>query len=139
MGKKGKKGRDPEVFNLLDLKPLRAREWVDLDEERLAIVQPRFTNKVAKKIFRPLLKNPDIRIRLDDFGSFVWRQCDGKSTVREIAVKLREHFGDAVEPAIDRLELFLKDLERYEFISFSNIKELAGTGEDHSSEEKSPG
>jgi hypothetical protein len=126
----GKKEKNHKTINLLDLKPSKTRDWVDLDEERLAILQPRFSNRLIKKMFLPLLRNPDIRIKLDSFGSYVWKQCNGENTVGEIAGKLRERFGSAVEPALERLELFLRYLERYEFISYGNINELAVTTEE---------
>ncbi len=125
------------AVNLLELKPRHNREWNETPGEKLAILQPRFSNELAKKLFGRFNKNPDIRIRLDDFGAFVWKLCDGDHTIREIGEKLKEHFGDSVEPAMERLELFLKYLERYEFILYSNIPELqALSGEKNSIKEK---
>jgi len=117
------------AVNLLELKPRQNRKWSESPGEKLAILQPRFSNELAKKIFGRLSKSPDIRIRLDEFGAFIWKLCDGNHTVREIGEKLRENFGDSVEPAMERLELFLKYLERYEFILYANIPEPQAAGE----------
>ncbi|MHC9544366.1 MAG: PqqD family protein [Vulcanimicrobiota bacterium] len=125
------------AVNLLELKPRQNREWSESPGEKLAILQPRFSNELAKKLFGRLNKNPDIRIRLDEFGAFIWKLCDGAHTVREIGIELKSHFGDSVEPAMERLELFLKYLERYEFIFYSNIPELqAAGGAKNTTEEK---
>jgi hypothetical protein len=112
------------ICNLLELKPAQNRASIELAEECCAILQPRFSNRFLMKWILPRMKEPNIRIKLDQVGTFVWKQCNGEMTVKEIAEKMSEHFGSTVEPAIDRLELFLKYLERYEFISYRNLREL---------------
>jgi hypothetical protein len=125
------------AVNLLLLKPRWNREWSESPGEKRARLQPRFTNELAKKLFGRLSRSPDIRIRLDDFGAFVWKLCDGEHTVEEIGNELRASFGDSVEPAMDRLELFLQYLERYEFITYPNVTELQQAGSrDNTTEEK---
>jgi len=36
----------------------------------------------------PLLSKPYVRVKLDQFGSFVWKHCDGKTTVAETMGKV---------------------------------------------------
>jgi len=51
---------------------------------------------------------PEFReIELDDYGSFVYRQIDGKKTVREIGAALKAEYGAAAEPLYERLCQYL--------------------------------
>jgi hypothetical protein len=124
-----KKDAPKKMLNLLHLKPVHNRRFEQAEDGRVAILQPRISNRVLKQWFDPILRNPDIRIRLDDYGSYVWKQCTGECTVGEIADRLREKFGSSIEPVMDRLELFLKYLERYEFIRYINVPELQCEGQ----------
>lgn len=56
------------------------------------------------------------RLRLDEPGSFLWRQMDGERTAEELAAALREAFGEAVEPAGERVGRFLYNLDREQLI-----------------------
>ncbi|MDQ7827297.1 MAG: PqqD family protein [Candidatus Eremiobacteraeota bacterium] len=112
------------AVNLLLLKPLHNRRWEELDGGNVAVLQPRFSNRFVKRLIDPLLRHPDIRISLDRHGSFVWKRCNGRLTVGEIARDYEEAFGPGEEPVVDRVALFMKHLERYEFITYPNLKEL---------------
>jgi hypothetical protein len=57
-------------------------------------------------------------LRLDDLGSFVWRQCDGSATVREIADRVRDRFGGDPETTLDRLVQFMRRLTRADTLTF---------------------
>lgn len=105
-----------EQVNLLDLIPIRNREWEELDSEHVVILDPKFKNKILAKWLLPRLKNPYFRVKLDAYGSWVWSQCDGQTTVRQIGISLRERFGEGVEPVYERLRIFLRVLERNKFI-----------------------
>ena len=111
-------------INLLDLKPVRSCEW-EGDGECVSLVIPRFRFPLLRKWLLPRLKNPYYRVKLDVIGTLVWKACDGKTTVREIAERLRSHFGERVEPVYDRLSFFLSQLERGGFISYPEVKEMA--------------
>ncbi len=50
------------------------------------------------------------RVRLDDVGSFSWRQFDGERSCRDVCHALREEFGEAIEPVEERLGTFLRML-----------------------------
>ena len=101
---------DEPPRNLLDLKPSRRLEWEDLDEERLALLVPRFTHPFWVKHLLPRLRNPYIRVKLDPYGSHLWKQCDGETTVEEIGVRMKEKFGEKVEPLYERLGRFVARL-----------------------------
>lgn len=76
-------------------------------------------NRIAQIVF----KRPKAsQIELDDFGSFVWRQIDGKRSVYEIAMLIKEKFGEEAEPLFVRATQFFQVLRKNEFIVYMNKK-----------------
>jgi len=61
---------------------------------------------------------PTYGVRLDRYGSLVWQLCDGKTTVKDIALALKERFSPDIEPLYPRLIEFLKHLEKNGLISY---------------------
>jgi len=106
--------------NLLDLIPRKIlSDEVNVDGN-IIILKPKFRNKLMKKFVVPKLKNPFYKVKLDEFGSFVWRQIDGNLTVEEIGEKLKTNFKENIEPVYERLSVFIQSLERYRFIEYIN-------------------
>ncbi len=106
---------DPNRLDL-DLVPERAREWRVTDEGRVRVLEPRYGSGPIGRWLATRLTRPNIEIRLDDIGSAVWQACDGETSVGEIAERLRERFGERVEPARDRLGTFLRQMEHTHMI-----------------------
>lgn len=108
--------------NYLDFVPVCAPgfEW----EEKEGIVTIRvenrgFYNWIAQKLFkRPRFSHID----LDEFGSFVWKQMDGKRTIYDISLLVGEHFGKKAEPVIERLVQYFQILYRNHFIGYVKEK-----------------
>jgi len=74
-------------------------------------------NRIAQLLFR----KPKVSyIELDAFGSFVWRQIDGKRNVYEIGKLVKAKFGQEAEPLYERLTKFLRILRNNEFILYVN-------------------
>lgn len=74
-------------------------------------------NRIAQKLF----KRPAFSlIELDEFGSFVWKQIDGKRSIYEIGAAVKERFGDRAEPLYERLSGFTKTLHNQRFIVYEN-------------------
>lgn len=72
-----------------------------------------FTNTIAQKLF----KRPRVsHIKLEGMGSFVFRCIDGKRSVYEIGQLVREEFRENAEPLYERLSVYIKQLEKLEFI-----------------------
>jgi hypothetical protein len=114
---------DRPVVNLLDLVPERKIDFEVIDEERVVLLAPRFRLRWLRRIFEPRMKNPFVRVRLDEVGSAVWLACDGKTNVGRIASLLRDRFGEKIEPCHDRLAMFLHGLERGRLLDFPNLEE----------------
>ena len=70
---------------------------------------------IAQKFFhRPRVSHID----LDEQGSFVFQKIDGKRTVGEIALLVKDHFGAKAEPLYDRLVHYMQILRNNGFIYF---------------------
>lgn len=107
--------KEPQI-NLLELIPHRLCEF-DVDEKQIVTVKmPRFQKKWMLQNLVPRWKSPTINTKLDSVGSFVWLQSDGTQTVFDIAERMREEFGEDIEPVYDRLKLFLQQLGRREYL-----------------------
>lgn len=106
-----------EPLNLLAITPKRLVEWESNPDGTVALLVPKFENTLLRRWLMPRLKRPHIRMSLDEIGTFFWLHCDGSNTVEQIAERMRERFGDKVDPALDRLKTFLQQLERERCIS----------------------
>ena len=106
-------------INFLELTPHRRCEF-DVDAEQIVTVRiPRFRKAWMLHFFVPRRKSPYIHTTLDRVGSFVWMQCDGARTVEDIADRMREEFGEDIEPVYERLKLFFRQLGGREHLSLT--------------------
>lgn len=108
--------RKPEPLNLLELRPERSAEWETGEDGRVVLLIPKFRNPFMVRWVLPMLSSKAFRVKLDAFGSFVWKACDGSSTVAQLGEQMRREFGESAEPVFERIGKFLNKLEREEFI-----------------------
>lgn len=107
--------------NYLDFVP-RHSKVMPWEEDENGDVQIRrenlgFFNKIAQVV----AKKPRFSyIELDDFGSFVWKQIDGKRTIYEIGQLVHDEFGDKAEPLYNRLVGFIRTLHENRFVVYEN-------------------
>ena len=107
--------------NYLEKIPVTRQEITWKQDENNIVTLEIQNRGVANRIAQKLLKKPKISyIHLDEFGSFVWLQIDGKRDIIAIGESVREHFGEKAEPLYERLAQYLKTLESYKFITFLN-------------------
>jgi len=97
----------------------RRLKWKEAEDGRVVVLRPRFGEGRLGRWLESIFTITPYRIRLDEIGTLVWKNCDGKSSAREIAVKLREEFGDKVEPAEDRLRHFVTQMSLARMIEVS--------------------
>lgn len=107
--------------NYLELTPLRLHKEEVTEDKTVAILIPKFTNKLAVKFIVPKLKSKHIKLRLDELGSAVWLLIDGKRNVASISRLLSEKFGDRIHPVQERLTKFLTGLYEQRLITFQEI------------------
>lgn len=68
-------------------------------------------HKIQKFLRKLKFRIPEYtRESLDEFGSYVFLQIDGKKTVKDIGENLEAKYGDKVHPLYERLLLFLNHI-----------------------------
>ena len=90
--------------------PKRLLEWREADDGRCVLLRPKFGRGPVGRWLADRVGDPHYRIRLDELGTFVWKACDGETSLDTIAIRLRRHFGSTVEPAEQRLGLFVRKM-----------------------------
>lgn len=114
---KKSKARLPTREEFLQYVPKRAEySWETNDKGLVSITVPKFTSNFGKSFCTLVKKENTFSANLDRRGSFIWKQCDGK-TVKEILDLLTKEFPD--EKEIDqRLFLFLQQMYALHYLSF---------------------
>lgn len=117
--------RDPLAdVNLLELAPVRLAPWEEKDE-RVVLKRPRPQGRGLRWLGAWLsCQLASQRIRLDPVGSFAWKQLDGTTTVAETARRLRQEFGDEIEPAEQRLGLLVRALRQQGMLAYPGWDEV---------------
>ena len=105
--------------NYLDYVPvIDPRNTWDAQDGKVTIhmVHRGFYAAVAQKFFHtPRVSHID----LDAMGSFIFQQIDGQRTVGQLALLVRDRFGQEAEPLYDRLVKYMQILCNNGFIYFS--------------------
>lgn len=117
MRKGGWKKERKEEENYLDRVFCHAEsmEWNCDDSGRITLIVENkgFFNRAAQKL---LNKPAKTQVHLDEFGNFIWMHLDGTRSVYEIAVELKEKFGEKAEPLYERLIMYMERLREQGFI-----------------------
>jgi hypothetical protein len=108
-----------EPVNLLTLTPVRKLQWERREDHLVTLVIPKFRSRWLVTWFVPMLAKPNVRVKLDRFGSFFWEQCDGVMNVGRIAEEMAARFGEDPEAMYDRLGRFVRLLEKDGFITIT--------------------
>lgn len=99
-----------------EARPRRLLEWRE-EGGRCVLLRPRFGTSRLGRWLNGLAGDPHYRIRLDDIGTHVWKSCDGRTSLVEIARSMRLAFGDRIEPADERLARFVGRMLRSRMIA----------------------
>lgn len=104
--------------NYLDYIPMHNSQntWDETDGKvTIHMVNRGFYNKIAQTFFHtPRVSHID----LDLYGSFLWKQIDGKKTVGQLADAMNAQFGKDAEPLYNRLIQYVQILRNNRFILF---------------------
>jgi hypothetical protein len=110
---------DPlQGINLLEIAPVRLASWRE-DGDRVVVERPPPAGRGLRRLVDQVgFLLAARRLRLDAIGSFAWKHLDGSTTVGEVAAALRDAFGEAAEPAEERLGRFVRELRRDGFLAY---------------------
>ena len=111
-------------INSLDLPPVRQMEFEINETGKVDILMPRFKHPVLKRALQPRKKQEYIRIHLDDPGSAIWLQIDGKMNVHELCAQLQAIYPEKLNPpeeTEDRVVKFLALLYQERYLTFLEI------------------
>jgi hypothetical protein len=115
------KKEDLKKINLLEVAPRRMAEWEE-HEDYILVVRPIPKGKgFGRLVNRLLYEMSSKRIKLDEVGSVAWLHMDGQKTVGDIADVLRDRFGEAIEPAEERLGQLVWVMRREWLVEYSGI------------------
>jgi hypothetical protein len=117
-----KKSRaEAPVLNWLDLVPEVIRKWQQTGDGMVVLFKPKFNHPLLRRYVLPRLIRPDFKIKLDAIGSFIIENCDGQTSVRDLGEKLKQRFGESIEPLFDRLQFFMQQLENNGMIRYRGL------------------
>jgi len=114
------KSNSRSADNLLDLIPVPSVDWGENPDGTVYIIKRKFKSGILIKWLKRFGISDVQRTHLDEFGSYVWKRCDGNRTVHEIGILLQEHFGKNIEPVFERLGAFIKILAHHHHIHYKH-------------------
>jgi hypothetical protein len=108
----------PTTEEFLQYRPKRFDfPWSTTEENLVQITVPKFSSNLGKIFCRIIKKNDMFTANLDKIGSFVWKYCDGKYTVKDILFKLEKEFPDE-KNLEQRLILFLNQMKNLNYLDY---------------------
>ena len=113
---KKQKNRPPTVEEMLQFRPKRVDfEWTTKEDGLVQIKVPKFSSKFGKSFCNIIKKDNSFSANMDKIGSVVWKNCNGRNSVKEILDILKKEFPK--EENIDnRLFLFLQQMHSLNYI-----------------------
>lgn len=106
--------------NYLDLTPFTKNSFEE-DKGMVTILIKKFNSKIMQS-FLPRNRTNYIKIHLDESGSAVWLNIDGKKNVAEIIETVSLNMGDNLPQTEQRVTTFLTQLFQQKFIGFNELK-----------------
>lgn len=109
-----------EKINLLEVIPFRSAHITTRKESdgTIVIAFPRFKYEWMQRFLLPKGMSSDIHVHLEEHGTAVWEQIDGKSTIREIIEKLADHFNHE-ENYESRILAYFSQLQKDGFVKLT--------------------
>ena len=93
-------------LDFVHARPRRLLEWCE-EDGRCVLLRPRLGSSRLVRWVAGQVGDPHYRIRLDEVGTLVWKACDGDTSLADIVGRMRDRFGERVEPADHRLSRFI--------------------------------
>ncbi len=120
-----KSSRKWRGVDFMALVPEKACEWTQGDMPgQIILLQRRFSTGLLGRFLQPRLMEAKkhIRIPLEDRGSFIWTQIDGKRTVRDMAEAFGKEFPGEKDQVPERVATYLYQMADNKLIGFVNFK-----------------
>jgi Coenzyme PQQ synthesis protein D (PqqD) len=107
---------------ILDLVPrtlVGARESLADGAAQVVLLEPRFRGGPLSRWLQARLppERAHVEVRLDAFGSTIWRLLDGRRNLAGIMCAFVAAYPDQADQASERVWIFLQELERHGFVS----------------------
>jgi hypothetical protein len=107
----------PTIDEFLKFIPKRAElEWSTNKEGLVEIKMEKFGSNLGKSFCKVIKKENYFTANMDKYGSLVWKNCNGKKTVKEI-LKIMEKEFQKEENLDQRLILFLQQMNSLRYIN----------------------
>jgi Coenzyme PQQ synthesis protein D (PqqD) len=111
------KYRAPTVDEFLEFMPKRSElEWTTNEEGLVVIKVPKFESNFGKSFCKLVKKDNTFNARMDKIGSLIWKNCDGKNSVKDILEMIKREFPNQ-EDIDQRLFLFLQQMQSLRYIN----------------------
>jgi hypothetical protein len=106
----------PTEEEMLKYRPLRAKySWKTNEDGLVEIKIPKFNSKIGKSFCNLVRKENYFIATMDKIGTIVWKNSNGKKTVKEILDQIIKSFPS--EDNLDqRLYLFLQQMKNLDYI-----------------------
>ena len=116
--KNKEKYRPPTAEEFLQYRPKRLDfEWSEKADGLVELKVPKFKSNFGKSFCKVIKKDNMFTANMDKLGSLVWKNCDGRKTVKDILNLLEKEFPD--EKDIDqRLFLFIQQMGSLNYIIY---------------------
>ena len=116
--KNKEKYRPPTAEEFLQYRPKRLDfEWSTNADGFVVLKVPKFKGNFGKSFCKVIRKDDTFTASMDKIGTLIWKNCDGRQTVKQILEKLKKEFPN--EENIDqRLFLFLQQMYGLNYLDF---------------------
>ena len=116
--KNKEKYRPPTAEEFLQYRPKRLDfEWSEKADGLVELKVPKFKSNFGNSFCKFIKKDNEFTANMDKLGSLVWKNCDGRKTVKNILDLLEKEFSN--EENIDqRLFLFLQQMYGLNYLDF---------------------
>lgn len=106
---------------LLNYYPVRITEF-SVENGRVTVIYKETRKSFLFDLLLKRFARKTHHIDLDEIGSYVWQLCDGNKSINEIINLSKDHFGEKIEPAEDRVQKFIRSLTAAKFIQLYSKK-----------------
>ena len=115
---KEKQPRLPTAEEFLHYKPRRLDfEWSEKADGLVELKVPKFKSNFGNSFCKLIKKDNEFTANMDKLGSLVWKNCDGRKTVKDILNLIEKKFPD--EKNIDqRLFSFIQQMGSLNYIIY---------------------